>query len=82
MPYSSRVNPIACDTRFSPSKLKGPMTPDEVERMKELCQQIATEKDHSKFSQLLLELNELLERKNTRLDHTPSQPNTNPKRSS
>jgi hypothetical protein len=57
------------------------MTPDEVERMNALCKQIATEKDHNRFSQLLLELNELLERKNKRLDH-PSQPNTDPKRSS
>ena len=45
------------------------MTPDEVERMKVLCQQIETEKDHHRFSQLITELNELLERKNKRLDH-------------
>ena len=54
------------------------MTPDEVDRMKVLCQQIETEKDHNKFSQLLLELNELLERKNKRLAPA-TQPNTDPK---
>jgi hypothetical protein len=50
------------------------MTPDEVERMKALCQQIELEKDHAKFSQLLVELNDLLEQKNQRLDNL-----TNPK---
>jgi len=48
------------------------MTPDEVERMKVLCQLIETEKDHSRFSQLVTELNELLERKKKRFDHSPS----------
>jgi hypothetical protein len=52
------------------------MTPEEVERMKVLCQQIETEKNHSRFSQLITELNELLERKNRRLDHPhlPTEP--------
>ena len=52
------------------------MTPEEMERMKVLCQQIETEKDHNRFSQLIRELNELLERKNKRLDHThfPTEP--------
>ena len=54
------------------------MTPDEVERMNALCKRIETEKDHNKFSQLIIELNELLERKNNRLDH-PSQPHIDPK---
>jgi hypothetical protein len=40
-----------------------PMTADKVKRMKALCQQIATEEDHEKFSQLIEELNELLERR-------------------
>jgi hypothetical protein len=48
------------------------MTPDEVERMKTLCQQIEVEKDHAKFSQLLVELNHLLEQKNERLDDLPN----------
>jgi hypothetical protein len=52
------------------------MTPDEVELMKVLCQQIATEKDNNRFSQLIFELNELLERTNKRLD---SPPNTDPR---
>jgi len=46
------------------------MTPDEVERMKALCQQIETEKDHDRFTQLIAELNELLERKQHRLDRS------------
>jgi hypothetical protein len=51
------------------------MTPEEVERMKVLCQQIESEKDHNRFSQLIAELNELLERKNKRLDHHfPAEP--------
>lgn len=45
------------------------MTPDEVERMKVLCQQIAVEEDQNTFSQLIAELNGLLERKNKPLDH-------------
>ena len=39
------------------------MTPDELERMKVLCEQIKIEKDQKKFSQLIVELNELLEQK-------------------
>jgi hypothetical protein len=52
------------------------MTHDEVERMKVLCQQIEVEKDHHRFSQLTTELNELLDRKNRRLDHPhlPTEP--------
>lgn len=48
------------------------MTPDEVERMKVLCQQIALERDHDKFLELVKELNDLLERKNKRFDQPPS----------
>ena len=44
------------------------MTPEEVERMKKLCKQIETEQNPDKFSQLVLELDELLARKNKRLD--------------
>lgn len=47
------------------------MTPDEVERMNTLCKQIEVEKDRHKFSQLIAELNELLERKNKRFDTPP-----------
>jgi hypothetical protein len=45
------------------------MTPEEVERVKVLCQQIAVEEDRHKFSQLIAELNDLLERKTERFDH-------------
>jgi hypothetical protein len=48
------------------------VTRDEVERMKALCQQIIIEKDQAKFSQILVELNELLEQKNKRLDTPPN----------
>ena len=42
------------------------MTPDERERLNQLCSRIQTEKDQAKFSQLLTELNELLEKKEQR----------------
>ena len=52
------------------------MTPDESERMKALCQQIEIEQHQNRFSQLIIELDELLERKNERLDHPhlPTEP--------
>ena len=43
------------------------MTPAERQRMQTLCEQIATEKDHTKFVQLVQELNDLLEHKEHRL---------------
>lgn len=43
------------------------MTPDERDQMYRLCAQIAVEKDHQKFSELLKELNDLLEMKEGRL---------------
>jgi hypothetical protein len=50
------------------------MTPEEVERMKVLCQQIGIEEDQHEFSQLIAELTELLERKNKQRDHFPTEP--------
>lgn len=44
------------------------MTPDERERLHILCQRRAVEQDHGKFTQLLRQLNELLELKNKRLE--------------
>jgi hypothetical protein len=44
------------------------MTPDEVERMKSLCDQIKTEMDNNRLSQLIAELIELSEQKHKRLD--------------
>lgn len=44
------------------------MTPDERDRMYALCAQIAVEKDHHKFTELVKELNELLDAKENRLD--------------
>jgi hypothetical protein len=49
------------------------MTPEEVERMNELCKRIETEKDHKRFSQLLAELNKLLEGTHHRLGPLSSQ---------
>lgn len=44
------------------------MTPDAREKMQILCQRIATEQNREKFTQLVEELNALLERKEARLD--------------
>jgi hypothetical protein len=44
------------------------MTPEERARMQFLCDQIAKEKDHNEFSKLVQELNDLLERKEHRLE--------------
>lgn len=46
------------------------MTPDERERMNELCRQIQVEKDQRKFAALIEELNELLAKKDERLGKT------------
>jgi hypothetical protein len=43
------------------------MTPAEKQRMQLLCEQIATEKDHARFVQLVQELNDLLDHKEHRL---------------
>lgn len=37
------------------------MTPDERERLMDLCARIADEKDHKRFTELTLELSYLLE---------------------
>lgn len=44
------------------------MTTEERQRMYQLCAMIETEKDHHRFLQLIEELNELLERKEHRLE--------------
>jgi hypothetical protein len=43
------------------------MIPAESQRMQLLCQQIATEQDHTRFVQLVQELNDLLDHKEPRL---------------
>ncbi len=50
------------------------MTPDEQERMQVLCEQIAKEENREKFTNLVHELNELLENKVQRLDRPASPP--------
>jgi hypothetical protein len=47
------------------------MTPDERERMYELCALIEKERDRHRFLQLIEELNRLLERKEQRLEDKP-----------
>ena len=44
------------------------MTPQERERMYQLCAMIDKEQDHDRFLQLIRELNQLLERKEHRLE--------------
>ncbi len=43
------------------------MTPEEKERMNELCRQIQVEKDPQKFTELVSQLSALLDRKSERL---------------
>jgi hypothetical protein len=49
------------------------MKPDERKRMYELCTLIETEQNHERFLRLIVELNELLERKEMRLEEKRSQ---------
>ena len=53
------------------------MTPDETERMRSLCEQIAKEQDRETFTKLVQELNHLLEHKERRLEPPRSNPEWN-----
>lgn len=44
------------------------MTPEQNERLNQLCSQIAKEQDHAKFHRLVKELNALLDEKEQRLE--------------
>ena len=44
------------------------MTPEQNERLNQLCSQIAREQDHVRFHRLVRELNELLDEKDQRLE--------------
>src|ERR1039458_1401182 len=57
---------------FRPREVR--MTPDERERMQVLCEQIAKEENRERFTDLVHELNELLENKVQRLDRPASPP--------
>ena len=46
------------------------MTPEERAEMERLCRKIIEEKDKGKFLQLMRELNDLLERKEQRLENS------------
>ena len=50
------------------------MTPEEQQRMNEICAKIVTEKDPAIFDKLVKELNDLLEQKHERIhpDHHPN----------
>lgn len=50
------------------------MIPEERERVRILCDQIAKEQNHDKFTKLVLELNDLLEHKKTRLEPRANKP--------
>jgi hypothetical protein len=50
------------------------MTPDESERLNELCALIAKERGHAAFMDLVLELSDLLERRQSRLEPAPAKP--------
>ena len=50
------------------------MTPDERERMNDLCRRIMDEKDPLKFDDLVVQLNELLEAKHQRIHPEHSKP--------
>jgi hypothetical protein len=52
------------------------MTPDEQERMHNLCARIATEQDQEEFVRLVKELNDLLDRKSLRLDRPANKSGT------
>jgi hypothetical protein len=69
----SRAN--RCDIRVVPQNKffsgGSELTSDERDRMNSLCQQIVTEKHRDKFIKLVEELNNLLDRKDQRLEATP-----------
>jgi hypothetical protein len=50
------------------------MTPEEREEMGQLCDQIAVEKNHGEFTQLMDDLIELLQRKEKRLEKRQGNP--------
>jgi hypothetical protein len=54
------------------------MTPDEQEQMNILCQRIALEQDQERFTELIQQLNELLDGKSNRLSRNPPAKSTQP----
>jgi hypothetical protein len=60
----------AGQSRYNPAV----MTPDERERMNDLCRRIMDEKDPLKFDDLVVQLNELLEAKHQRIHPEHSKP--------
>jgi hypothetical protein len=44
------------------------MSPEERERMNDICTKLQVEQDHDKFTQLMTELNNILECKEHRLE--------------
>lgn len=50
------------------------MTSEEQQHLMKLCRQIEVEQDSGKFMQLIAELNDLLDDKAKRLEHSPPSP--------
>jgi hypothetical protein len=59
---------LAACTSLAIDPSQSPMRRDERKRMYELCAMIEQEQDHDQFLRLIMELNELLESKEKRLD--------------
>jgi hypothetical protein len=49
------------------------MNPDERERVNKICTQVQVEQDRQRFTELITELNRILERKEQRLEETEKQ---------
>ncbi len=62
---------FALSTIICLESTKPSMTPDERERMYQLCALIEKEQDHHRFLKLIEELNDLLDRQERRLEDKP-----------
>jgi hypothetical protein len=65
-----REYPVYRTNAFSAPAIPFRMRPDERERMYQLCAMIEKEQDRERFLQLIRELNDLLEHKERRLEHS------------
>ena len=70
----NRHHPLSCDTkiRFQFRSVGVDMQGANKERWKVLCEQAAVEQDPVKLHQLIKEINDLLEAKETRLKGAPA----------
>jgi hypothetical protein len=65
-----REYPLRRTNTFAERAIPTCMRPEERERMYQLCAMIEKEQDRERFLQLIRELNDLLERKEHRLERT------------